>query len=275
MRAIIRRIANGTVVAAGFAATFGVTAQPRGDALAPFVGTWSGVFTTQDNEFWGAEDMLCFVGCAKSTRDWAVKFLNDPANDQVPFGAIFGMSSGIAEQMIEPILTPAGKLVQQANTPESDPKLYCQPYGYVREVTNPLPMKIIRDGDDLIFQYEEWSLLRRIHMNEREHPKNRTPTLMGHAIGHVENGALVIETANVISDWISDATRAGHSEQITGVERYTVHDNPKRLELELTIRDPVMLTEPYTIVKTWLFTPDVELVQDACANFPGLVLEPR
>ena len=29
----------------------------------PFIGTWSGVFTTQDNEYWTLADIQCFVGC--------------------------------------------------------------------------------------------------------------------------------------------------------------------------------------------------------------------
>ena len=33
------------------------------DSLEPFLGIWSGVFTTQENEFWGVEDFNCFVGC--------------------------------------------------------------------------------------------------------------------------------------------------------------------------------------------------------------------
>jgi hypothetical protein len=272
---IFGRAARGAALIAFAAITFGAPAQQATDAVAPFLGTWSGVFTTQDNEFWGAEDMICFPGCSRATRAWAIKTLSDPANDRMPFGAIFGQSGGIAERDIQAILTPAGTLVQQANKPETDHKLYCQPYGYVREVVNPLPMRITRDGDDLIFQYEEWSLLRRVHMTEREHPKNRTPSLFGHAIGRVENGALIIETANVVPDWISDATHAGHSDQLTGVERYTVRDKPRRLELEFTIRDPVMLTQPYVLLKTWLLTPDVQLVKDECANFPGLVLDKR
>jgi hypothetical protein len=31
----------------------------------------------------------------------------------------------------------------------------------------------------------------------------------------------------------------------------------------------LILTEPYVVTKTWLYTPDVELVQDRCAERPG------
>ena len=34
------------------------------DPVEPFLGTWSGVFTTQDHEYWTFADLQCFVGCA-------------------------------------------------------------------------------------------------------------------------------------------------------------------------------------------------------------------
>ena len=34
------------------------------DPFAAFLGIWSGVFTTQDHEFWGFEDFTCFPGCS-------------------------------------------------------------------------------------------------------------------------------------------------------------------------------------------------------------------
>jgi hypothetical protein len=239
------------------------------DALTPFLGTWSGVFTTQDNEFWGPEDLMCFPGGPLEQRAQRIALLDDPANDSRSIGELSGQSSASVLQALDATLTPLGKQVRQANTPESDPKLHCQPYGFVRQVTNPLPMLIRRDGEHLHVQYEEWSLLRTIYMDGRPHPEYRTPTLLGHSVGRIEDGVLIVETARVTPDWISDLTHAGHSGELTAVERYTIRENPRRLELTLTLEDPVMLTKPHVITKTWLFTPDVELLQDECSKFPG------
>ncbi len=239
------------------------------DAAAPFLGTWSGVFTTQDDPFWGVEDFICFPGCSTGMREFTIRLLDDPANDKVPTGALMGRASGFAADELAAILTPLGKQIQAANKPETDPKLHCQPYGFVREVTNPLPMRIQRDGEHLLVRYEEWSLLRTIYMDGRAHPEYQTPTLLGHSVGRIENGALIVETAQVTPDWYSDYTHGGHSGELTAVERYTLHDNPRRLELELTLNDPVTLTKPYVMTKTWLFTPDVELIEDRCAELPG------
>src|SRR5690606_35821057 len=196
--------------------------------------------------------------------------LADPANDSRPVMALSAESAAFSLAAFEARLTPLGRQVRDANEPESDPKLLnCQPYGFVREVTNPLPMQILRDGEHLLIRYEEWSLLRPIYMDGRPHPAHRTPSLLGHSVGRVENGALIVETALVTPDRISDATNAGHSGELTAVERYTVKDDPRRLELTFTLTDPVMFTEPLVITKTWLYTPDVELVQDSCGQQPG------
>jgi hypothetical protein len=246
------------------------TAAAQGsDAHDPFLGTWSGVFTTQDDEHWGLEEFACFVGCPPVTRDTLKALLADPANDERPFSDLMGEAIGASVGQFAAILTPLGRQIQAENTSENDPKLLCQPYGFVRQATNPLPLAISRNGEHLWVEYEEWSLLRPIFMDGREHPQFRTPSLIGHSVGRVENGVLVVETARVLPDRISDFTQGGYSDELTAVERYSVRENPRRMELELTITDPVTLTTPYVISKVWLATPEIELVQDRCSEFPG------
>jgi hypothetical protein len=248
---------------------FGASAQ-NADPLAPFIGTWSGVFTTQEHEYWTFADIQCFVGCPKGFHDHLSALLANPANDATPVFALSAQSSAASLATLESILTPYGKEVRAANKPENDPKfLNCQPYGFVREVTNPLPMQIRRDGQHLLVRYEEWSLLRPIYMDGRPHPTRNTPSLLGHSVGRIENGALIVETTRMTPDLISDDTQAGHSGELRAVERYTLRDNPRRLELTLTLTDPITFAQPLVIVKTWLWTPDVELVQDTCSQQPG------
>jgi len=256
----------------GLAAMLVIAAPARAqsnDPLAPFLGVWSGVFTTQDNDYWGLEEWVCFAGCPPEVRDYMAGLLDDPANDERAFDELFGQTMGYAAAHLDPYLTPLGKRIQSENTLENDPKLSCQPYGFVREVTNPLPIEIRRDGEHILIVYEEWNLLRSIWLDGRPHPEYRTPGLIGHSVGHFEDGTLVVETARVTPDRISDFSQGGYSDELTAVERYTIRDNPRRLELEMTIEDPVTLTRPYVISKAWLYTPEVELVEDRCAERPG------
>ena len=248
---------------------FGASAQTP-DPLAPFLGTWSGVFTTQDNEYWTFADIQCFVGCPQDFYDRLSALLADPKNDATPAFGLSAQATAASNAALDAVLTPLGKQVRAENKPENDPKfLNCQPYGFVREVTNPLPMRISRDGQHLLVRYEEWSLNRPIYLDGRAHPTYATPSLLGHAVGRVENGVLIVETKRVTPDLISDNSQAGHSGELTAVERYTVRDNPRRLELTMTLTDPVTFTKPLVITKTWLYTPDVEIVQDTCNQQPG------
>jgi hypothetical protein len=268
--AIRRRCSQMSALCGALAAlSFGTHAQTA-DPVAPFLGTWSGVFTTQDHEYWTLADIQCFVGCPLDFYTQLSALLGDPANDVLPAMQLAGQASAASNAALDAALTPLGRQVRQANKPENDPKfLNCQPYGFVREVTNPLPMQIRRDGQHLLIRYEEWSLLRPIYMDGRPQPTHSTPSLLGHSVGRVENGALIVETARVTPDLLSDSTQVGHSGELTAVERYVVRDNPHRLELTLTLTDPVTFTKPVAITKTWLYTPDAEIVQDTCSQQPG------
>src|SRR5437762_2364182 len=81
-----------------------------------------------------------------------------------------------------------------------DPTLNCEPYGFAREIVNALPIKISKDGANLVIDYEEWSQTRTIYMDGRDHPTEITPTMMGHSIGHFYNGVLVVDTVALAPD---------------------------------------------------------------------------
>jgi hypothetical protein len=247
------------------ASPFAVPAQERS-----FEGVWSGVFTTQSNELWQVEDFSCFAGCSKHAYDQLVALLDDPANDAKPLEELTGQFAGLHRMELAAKLTEAGIALQNAQNEANDPTLLCQPYGWFREATNPLPLEIRKEGDNLVIRYEEWEKTRTIHMDSRGHPKTLTPTDMGHSIGRYERGALVVETVAIKGDiFYSFLSGGGYSDQARGRERYTLADNPRRMNLEITIEDPVMLKEPYTMTKTWLYTPEVKLVVDSCGDIPA------
>ncbi len=239
-------------------------------AAPSFEGVWSGVFTTQDNEFWNVEDFACFAGCPAEGYEHLQKLLDDPANDSVPFEALMGQTFGWIHNSMKGKLTDAGLKIFESVTDENDPTLDCQPYGFAREVVNALPIEIRRVGRNLEIQYEEWRETRTIYLDGRSHPKKLKPTPLGHSVGHYDGDALVVDTVGLSPDiFYPFQSGGGYSEQAHGHERYTILDDPRRLVLELTVEDPVDLREPFTTVKTWLYTPDMKLVKDSCKDYPA------
>ena len=236
-----------------------------------FEGVWSGVFTTQDDEFWKLEDLVtCFPGCTPGAYAHMAGLLDDSANDERPLDELRGENVGFMRQELAAKLTPAGLALQNRNTPANDPTILCAPYGLVREAVNPLPIHIHQEGQNLVIDYEEWTETRTIYMDGRGHPAGLEPTPLGHSIGRYEGDALVVDTVGISPDiYYSFQSGGGYSDQTSVVERYTIAENPKRLLLQMAVTDPVTLREPQLFVKTWLWTPDVELVQDSCEDVPG------
>lgn len=239
-------------------------------------GVWSGVLTTQDNPYWGIQDHLCFPGCPKSFHDTLSAQIADPANADASPDVLIGAAGAAMIAEREAISTPAGRsLIDETMQPANvELETYCEPYGFVREAANALPLRIREDAGNLVIDYEEFSQTRTIYMDGREPPADLSPSRLGWSSGRYEDGALIVETVAIAGDKLTSAYSptiywGGFADGATAVERYTVLDNPRRMTLELALTDPVTLGQPYVWTKTWLATPDVALVQDSCVDVPG------
>lgn len=239
-----------------------------------FEGVWSGWLTTQEHPAWVVEDYSCFIGCPKVSYEHLTALLDDPTNDERPLNALVGETRAFITEYLRARSTPAGLALMDGNSEANDTNLECHPYDYVRSATNPLPFQIVRNDDTLTISYEEWNRTRIVYLDGRAFPEPLEATSLGYSIGRFEDDALVIETRGVIASTYAPITinaAGGHSDQLSGVERYTVTpgDTPM-LTLELTLEDPGTLTEPYVYYKRWIATPDIELLTDSCADKPGV-----
>jgi hypothetical protein len=248
---------------AGLAVTGASSAQPN------LEGVWSGIFTTRHDPFWHIEDWLCFNGCTTEGVTHFKALLADPKNDPVPVEALLGQSWGFMRESMRPNVIGKGVEIFNTVNDATDPTLKCEPYGFAREVVNALPIRISRDGENLVIDYEEWTETRTIYLDGRPHPKDVQPTPLGHSIGRYDGDVLVVDTVGLKPDiFYPQYGVGGFSEQAHGVERYTVAENPRRLMLDLTVEDPTMLKVPFTVHKVWLYTPDLKLVKDSCKDYP-------
>ena len=260
-----------TALSAACATDDNTTPAPAAAAHSDFTGVWSGAFTTQKNDYWELEDLTaCFPGCTPTARAYYASVIEDPANDSQPVQALWGMATGFMRAELAKKSTPEGLAIQTANNEANDPNFRCVPYGLVRAAVNPLPIEIRADGENLTIVYEEWNQSRTVFMDGREHPANLAPTRLGHSVGRYEGNTLVIETKGIEANLYYDfQSGGGHSAEAAVVEHYVIAEDPRRLELEMTVIDPVTLLEPHVIHKTWLSTPEIQLVEDRCGDVPG------
>jgi hypothetical protein len=87
---------------------------------------------------------------------------------------------------------------------------------------------------------------------------------MGHSVGWFEGDQLVVETSNFIADTWGSHTGVDSSAQKQLLERYSLTNGGLGLMVEITLTDPVYLTQPVTFNHYWKKLPDRELVQAPC-----------
>jgi len=240
-------------------------------AQASYEGVWSGAMTTPNHEHWKVEDIThCWAGCPLVPYRQFGALIDDPANDELSWEELEGRYYGSMAQHLRSISTDAGLDILNGSTDANNPSIHCHDYGYMRQSLNPLPMAITRNGDTLTFKYEEWNQERTVYMDGRDFPANLAPSQFGYSIGHMDNGDLVIETRGIAADIYNPFSGGGgYSDQVVGMERYSLAGNPPVLSVVMTLTDPVTLKEPYLFHKEWIATPDLVLLEDSCVDVPG------
>ena len=95
---------------------------------------------------------------------------------------------------------------------------------------------------------------RRIYTDGRGHPgaDDLWPTYMGHSIGKWEGDTLVVDTIGMFPGNY-DMTGAPFSDKVHLVERFRLI-GPGHLEDRITVDDPVMLSKPFEVRRTYSHT---------------------
>jgi len=104
------------------------------------------------------------------------------------------------------------------------------------------------DRVNIIWQRDQ--IVRTIFLNQ-QHTANPRPSWNGESIGHYEGDTLVVDTIGNTTKTFADLFRTPHSEQLHVIERFRMIDGGKKLEVEMTIEDPVAFKQPWTVRKVW------------------------
>jgi len=108
---------------------------------------------------------------------------------------------------------------------------------------SPFPFEFIDEGDTIRLRVEEWDAVRTIHMTSEQDPATVTPSSLGHSVGRWEGRTLVVHTSHI--NWpLLDGDGTPQSDDVEIVERFTISEDERRMDLEITATDPQNLVEP-------------------------------
>ncbi len=77
--------------------------------------------------------------------------------------------------------------------PADDPAVRCMQSGLVRTFNSPYPIEIVQSGDTVTIEYEEWEVLRTVHLNGNI-PEDHEPSSLGYSIGRYEDDAMIVNS---------------------------------------------------------------------------------
>jgi len=162
-------------------------------------------------------------------------------------------------------MTAEGLVALDAYDMADDPALNCEAEGLPMTVLPIYPVQFSRVGDDeLHIWYEQFDGRRIVHLGMSEHPAGTMPSALGHSIGRIAGNVLTIETAHFTEDHWGLGRGAPSGLQKSVVERYTLTDDGKLLEVDYTFEDPEYLTRPVTESGELVLNPGYQMEEWDC-----------
>ena len=146
-----------------------------------------------------------------------------------------------------------------------DPASLCLPLGIPRiALVGLFPLQIVQTEKQIVILYEYMSLYRVIPLNV-EHPDDVVPGYMGDSVGRWEGDTLVVDVIGFNDKTWLTGTGTFHSDALHITERYTRIDKDQ-INYDVTMEDPNVLTEPWTIHTTLMHREGTRLREYVCAE---------
>lgn len=238
-------------------------------------GLWANALLTPEDERWRIEDIACArTGCSLTGFNYLQSQLNDEKNAERSVKELFFDMRDYEKEQNKDMLTALGLKKQAEYQPSEGAALDCDPDGdsLRHQILAPVPMQIEQLEDRVIIRYEYWNAVRTIYLDGRPHPEGQAATRLGHSLGYYEDQTLVIETTQVIPNvtGVPGGGAFAPSADTKFIERYTLNPEDRRLDLELSIVDPVHFRKPYGNQRSYLpAPPDWELDEFICEAITG------
>ena len=145
------------------------------------------------------------------------------------------------------------------------PRFRCLPTSLpIPTHTPPIFGKFVHTPDLIVILYEGILGFRQIFMDGRDHPEEIDPSWLGHSIGRWEDDVLVVDTVGFNDRGWTGLTHP-RSEEFHVIERYR-RTSYGGMELELTIDDPAVYSEPWVQQMPIYLAPNEQLYEFVCEN---------
>ena len=133
------------------------------------------------------------------------------------------------------------------------------------------PFEFIDEGDTIRLLAEEFDRERLIHLNgpvAEGMAGEVSPSPMGYSVGRWEGGDLVVVTTHVNTGQLGrDGVPLSGDVEI--LERFSLSQDQRRLDYEMTIADAATFTEPVTLTSHWIWRPGETVKPYNCIETPG------
>jgi hypothetical protein len=129
---------------------------------------------------------------------------------------------------------------------EDDPGKFCQSPGMPSLALGGAgyPVEVVVTPRQVTILMEMHQQVRRVHLDQAQHPARPFPQRNGHSIGRWEGDTLVVDTVGIKAIPFGSVP---HSDRVHVIERIAAIDAGAALLNEVTITDPVMYTEPVVV----------------------------
>ena len=237
-------------------------------------GVWANPLLIPDDERWRIEDLACArSGCSLVGFNYLQKLLNDEANSDRSVKELYFDMRDYEKEHNKDMLTELGLKKQAEYKPSQGAALDCTPEGdsLRHQIIAPVPWQVEQLEDRVIFRYEYWNAERVVYLDGRKPPAGQAATRLGHSTGYYEDNTLVVETTNVIPN-VTNVPGGGAfapSADTRFIERYTFHPDNGRLDMELSLVDPVHFRKPYGNQRSFFRVDDWELDEFICEAITG------
>lgn len=118
--------------------------------------------------------------------------------------------------------------------------------------------------DRVVFNTDWMSSRRIVYLDGRSHPENGPRTLHGNSIGRWEGKTLVVDTTQYADHREGTALGIPSDARKHLIERFSLSEDRRHLNYEVTMEDPTYLAKPVKFSSQWEYRPDLKPTGLAC-----------